>query len=74
MPAHDPTPPSSAAAQARELLALINEYTAEVATFGQSLTPGTTDDDLDQRQRRLDDLRRRIAALRDAALGKRGEG
>jgi len=73
MPAEDQTQPSAArsSTQARELLALIGEYTAEVAAFGQSLSPGASDDDLAARQLRLDDLRRRIAALREQALGKR---
>jgi len=73
MPAEDQTQPSAArsSTQARELLALIGEYTAEVAAFGQSLSPGASDDDLEARQRRLDDLRRRIAVLREQALGKR---
>lgn len=72
MPADDPTP-SPAAAQARELLALIGEYTAEVAAFGQTLTPGASDDDLELRQRRIEELRRRIAALREQALGRRAD-
>ena len=70
MPTEDPTSPSSAA-QARELLALSGEYSAEVAAFAPSLTPGANDDDLALGHGRLDDLRRRIAALRQQALGKR---
>lgn len=68
MTADDPVPPS-ASAHVRELLALVQAYTAEVAAFGQALAPEVSDDDLAARQARLDDLRRRIALLRDQARG-----
>lgn len=63
--AENPVPPADPATQ---LLALIGQYTAEVSAFSHSLSPDAEDDDLDERQRRLDELRQRIAALRAEAL------
>ena len=65
------SPSDERAAQARELLALVGEYTAEVAAFGRTLTPGADEGDLAERQRRLDVLRARIAALREQTLARR---
>jgi phage I-like protein len=74
-PPADPNPGQNE--HARELLALIGQYTAEVTAFSQSLGAAADAEDeagLQARQARMDELRARIAALRAKALPKRPEG